>query len=100
MLSEAVAELDPRDDLGEAVLTFEPTSFLLRRHDQLDCHGQTGLSACAPARFRFTGRGVVSLTMLKVRTVPPTVQLVPVFGIWMFQFGLDGTPGGAACRLA
>jgi len=29
-----------------------------------------------------------------MRMVPPAVLLVPVFGIWTFQFGLDGTHAG------
>ena len=52
------------------------------------------MAAYALVRFRFMGRGVTSLTTLMVRMVPPAVLLVPVFGIWTFQFGLDGTRGG------
>ncbi|CTQ33212.1 carbohydrate ABC transporter permease [Jannaschia rubra] len=49
------------------------------------------MAAYALVRFRFMGRGVTSLTTLLVRMVPPAVLLVPVFGIWTFQFGIDGT---------
>ena len=49
------------------------------------------MAAYALVRFRFMGRGVTSLTTLMVRMVPPAVLLVPVFGIWTFQYGLDGT---------
>ena len=52
------------------------------------------MAAYALVRFRFMGRGATSLTTLMVRMVPPAVLLVPVFGIWTFQFGLDGTRGG------
>ncbi|MDB2407473.1 carbohydrate ABC transporter permease [Jannaschia sp.] len=52
------------------------------------------MAAYALVRFRFMGRGVTSLTTLMVRMVPPAVLLVPVFGIWTFQFGLDGTRAG------
>ena len=52
------------------------------------------MAAYAIVRFRFMGRGAVSLTTLMMRMVPPAVLLVPVFGIWTFQFGLDGTRAG------
>lgn len=52
------------------------------------------MAAYALVRFRFMGRGVVSMTTLMMRMVPPAVLLVPVFGIWTFQFGLDGTYSG------
>ncbi|MFN3973139.1 MAG: carbohydrate ABC transporter permease [Gemmobacter sp.] len=52
------------------------------------------MAAYALVRFRFMGRGVVSLTSLMMRMVPPAVLLVPVFGIWTFQFGIDGTRAG------
>ena len=35
-----------------------------------------------PSGFRFMGRGVVSMTTLLMRMMPPAVLLVPVFGIW------------------
>ena len=54
------------------------------------------MAAYALVRFRFMGRGVTSLTTLMVRMVPPAVLLVPVFGIWTFQFGIDGR-GRASC---
>lgn len=52
------------------------------------------MAAYALVRFRFMGRDTVSLTTLLVRMVPPAVLLVPVFGIWTFQFHLDGTRAG------
>ena len=44
------------------------------------------MAAYAIVRFRFMGRDTVSLTTLLVRMVPPAVLLVPVFGIWTFDF--------------
>ena len=52
------------------------------------------MAAYAIVRFRFMGRDTVSLTTLLMRMVPPAVLLVPVFGIWTFQFGLDGSRTG------
>ncbi len=52
------------------------------------------MAAYALVRFRFMGRGVVSTTTLLMRMVPPAVLLVPIFGIWTFQFGLDRTFSG------
>lgn len=52
------------------------------------------MAAYALVRFRFMGRQVTSLATLLVRMVPPAVLLVPVFGIWTFQFGIDGTVAG------
>ncbi len=52
------------------------------------------MAAYALVRFRFMGRGAVSLGTLMMRMVPPAVLLVPVFGIWTFQFGIDGTRAG------
>lgn len=52
------------------------------------------MAAYAIVRFRFMGRDTVSLTTLVMRMVPPAVLLVPVFGIWTFQFQLDGTKVG------
>ena len=52
------------------------------------------MAAYALVRFRFMGRDTVSLTTLLMRMVPPAVLLVPVFGIWTFQFGIDGTRAG------
>lgn len=49
------------------------------------------MAAYALVRFRFMGRDTVSMTTLLMRMVPPAVLLVPVFGIWTFQYGLDGT---------
>ena len=47
-VADAVAELKPCDDLGEAVLTVEFAPFLLGGHHQLVGHGQSGLAAEAP----------------------------------------------------
>ena len=52
------------------------------------------MAAYALVRFRFMGRGVVSMSTLMMRMVPPAVLLVPVFGIWTFQYGLDGSYTG------
>lgn len=52
------------------------------------------MAAYALVRFKFMGRGTVSMTTLMMRMVPPAVLLVPVFGIWTFQYGLDGTFAG------
>ena len=52
------------------------------------------MAAYALVRFKFMGRGVVSLSTLIMRMVPPAVLLVPVFGIWTFNYGLDGTYTG------
>lgn len=49
------------------------------------------MAAYALVRFKFMGRDTVSLATLMMRMVPPAVLLVPVFGIWTFQFQLDGT---------
>ncbi len=52
------------------------------------------MAAYALVRFRFMGRDTVSITTLLMRMVPPAVLLVPVFGIWTFQYQLDGTRAG------
>ncbi|NRA86620.1 MAG: carbohydrate ABC transporter permease [Rhizobiales bacterium] len=52
------------------------------------------MAAYALVRFKFIGQSTVSMTTLLMRMVPPAVLLVPVFGIWTFQFGLDGTYAG------
>jgi len=44
-LADAVAELNPADDLRQAVLAVEFAPFLLRRHHQLERHGQAALAA-------------------------------------------------------
>ena len=44
------------------------------------------MAAYAIVRFQFLGRSTISLTALLMRMVPPAVLLVPVFGIWTFQF--------------
>jgi multiple sugar transport system permease protein len=50
------------------------------------------MAAYAIVRFRFVGRDGLSLMTLIMRMVPPAVLLVPVFGIWTFQFCI-----GQAC---
>ncbi len=57
------------------------------------------MAAYAIVRFRFLGRGSLSMTTLLMRMVPPAVLLVPVFGIWTFNYCwgdecLDGTYTG------
>lgn len=52
------------------------------------------MAAYALVRFKFMGRGAISMTTLMMRMVPPAVLLVPVFGIWTFTYGLDGTYSG------
>lgn len=52
------------------------------------------MAAYALVRFKFMGRGTISMTSLIMRMVPPAVLLVPVFGIWTFNYGLDGTFAG------
>ena len=47
-MAEPVAELKPLDDLGQAVLAVEFAPFALRRHHQLERHGQPGLAAETP----------------------------------------------------
>ena len=44
------------------------------------------MAAYALVRFRFMGRGTISISTLMMRMVPPAVLLVPVFGIWTFNF--------------
>jgi hypothetical protein len=39
-LADAIAELNPADDLRQAVLTDEFAPFLLRRHHQLERQGR------------------------------------------------------------
>jgi multiple sugar transport system permease protein len=48
------------------------------------------MAAYAIVRFRFVGRDGLSLLTLIMRMVPPAVLLVPVFGIWTFQFCIGG----------
>ncbi|MCV6574428.1 MAG: carbohydrate ABC transporter permease [Cohaesibacter sp.] len=52
------------------------------------------MAAYSLVRFKFMGRDTVSITTLMMRMVPPAVLLVPVFGIWTFQFGLDQSYAG------
>ncbi len=49
------------------------------------------MAAYALVRFKFMGRDTASYTTMAIRMVPPAVLLVPVFGIWTFQFDLNGT---------
>ena len=44
-LADPIAELNPLDDLGQAILAVELAPFFLRRHHQLEGHGQTGFAA-------------------------------------------------------
>ena len=46
-MAEAVAELNPLDDRGQAVPAVEFAPFLLRRNHQLERHGLPGLAAKA-----------------------------------------------------
>ena len=41
-----------------------------------------GMAAYALVRFRFMGKGVISITTLLLRMLPPAVLAVPVFVIW------------------
>ena len=52
------------------------------------------MAAYAVVRFRFMGRDAVNLGTLLMRMVPPAVLLVPIFGIWTFQYGLSDTRTG------
>ncbi|MBC8159428.1 MAG: carbohydrate ABC transporter permease [Alphaproteobacteria bacterium] len=52
------------------------------------------MAAYSLVRFRFMGRGAASMTTLAMRMVPPAALLVPVFGIWTFQYHLDGSYAG------
>ena len=52
------------------------------------------MAAYSIVRFKYLGRDTASFTTLIMRMVPPAVLLVPVFGIWNEQFGLDGTRSG------
>ena len=52
------------------------------------------MAAYAIVRFRFIGRDAVGLGTLLMRMVPPAVLLVPIFGIWTFQYGLDRSYSG------
>ena len=52
------------------------------------------MCAYSLVRFRYMGRDTVSLGTLVMRMVPPAVLLVPIFGIWTFQYGLSGTYSG------
>ena len=47
-LAQAVAELNPLDDLGQAVPAVELAPFALCGDHQLERHGQAGLPAQAP----------------------------------------------------
>jgi len=56
-LAYSVAELNPLDDLRQAVLTVEFSPFVLGGHHQLEGHGQSGLSAHADAVELAAGQG-------------------------------------------
>ena len=51
------------------------------------------LAAYGLARFRFKGRGVVSLGTLLLRMIPPAVIVIPLYVIWQ-NIGLLGTRFG------
>jgi hypothetical protein len=44
-LSDPIVKLDPLDDLGQSILTFELTPVRLSGHYQIEGHGQTGRTA-------------------------------------------------------
>ena len=44
-MADAVAELNPADDLRQSITAIELSPFLLRRHHQPEGHGETGLPA-------------------------------------------------------
>lgn len=44
-MADPVAELNPLNDFRQAVLTVKFAPFLLRRHHQLEGHGEPGLAA-------------------------------------------------------
>lgn len=48
------------------------------------------LAAYALARFRFMGKGVVSISTLLLRMVPPVVLVIPMFVLWS-RFGIINT---------
>ena len=52
------------------------------------------MAAYVLVRFRFMGRDAVGLGTLLMRMVPPAVLLVPIFGIWTFQYGLNDSYSG------
>jgi hypothetical protein len=43
-MADPIAELNPLDDLGQAVLSIELAPFFLLRDHQLEGHGQTPVS--------------------------------------------------------
>ncbi|QEL24946.1 carbohydrate ABC transporter permease [Bosea sp. F3-2] len=49
------------------------------------------MAAYALVRFRFLGRGAVSVGTLLMRMVPPAVLTVPVFMIWTYEFSLSNS---------
>ena len=46
-----------------------------------------GLAGYALVRFRFMGKGVVSVSTLLLRMIPPVVLVIPVFVLWS-RFGI------------
>lgn len=51
-MSDPVSELNPLDDLLQAILAVELSPFLLCGHHQLEGHGQPGLAAKASLGLR------------------------------------------------
>ena len=52
-----------------------------------------GMAAYALVRFKFMGKGVISITTLLLRMLPPAVLAVPVFVIWSDWNLLDKRTG-------
>ena len=52
-----------------------------------------GMAAYALVRFKFMGKGVISITTLLLRMLPPAVLAVPVFVIWSDWNLLDKRSG-------
>ena len=52
-----------------------------------------GMAAYALVRFKFMGKGVISITTLLLRMLPPAVLAVPVFVIWSDWGLLDKRSG-------
>ena len=57
-MADSISELNPLDDLGQAVLTVELAPFFLRRDHQLEGHGQARFAAETPfGAFRAVPNG-------------------------------------------
>lgn len=52
-MADPIAELNPLDDLGQAVLSIELAPIFLRRDHQLEGHGQTPVSRLRHPLVRF-----------------------------------------------